>query len=436
MNIEEDNILIQKYETLLYNKELIYFDADEFDIIIYHYISENRYADALEALIHAELCHPDDIDLALHKIKVMMYLDNFDRAFELLQDLESRTDDLFEINLYKGHVYTLNDDIENALREFELALEKNPDYEDEELQYIPNILIDQGYFSEALIFLHKFIDSGVRNAKIFFNTGHCYDKLSNSEKAEEYFEKSLDEDPFNEKTWIVLGMLHLSSDNSGKALEAFEFALSVNSENHVAILCKSAALIQSGEDGKAMECLLDALNRSPDDVEALCSLGKCYEETQDMEKAEECYTKVISQEDNLAAPYWGLSKIMYAQGDIEAAIQTIDKAIELEPDNEDYLYFRGQCFISLVSDKNTLETILQNFLTANESVCEESKDSEFVNKHKKAIFFYNVGDMEECCKYLLESVMINPEGFELFFNLFPKAKEDAYVINYLGKYLK
>jgi tetratricopeptide (TPR) repeat protein len=435
MNIEDD-ILIQKYETLLYNKELIYFDADEFDIIIYHYISENRYADALEALIHAELCHPDDIDLALHKIRVMMYLDNFDRAFELLQDLESRESDLFEINLYKGHIYTMNDDIESALMEFNFALEKNSDYEDEELHYIPYILVDHGYFREALIFLHKFIASGVRNAKIFFNAGHCYDKLSDIEKAEEYFEKSLDEDPFDEKTWVALGLLHLNAQKAGKALNAFEYALSINNENHIAILCKSAALMQSGEHDKAIEGLMDALKHSPDNADALCSLGKCYEEIKDMEKAKECYTKIISQEDDFSAPYWGLSKILYTQGNIEAAIQTIDKAIELDPDNEDYLYFRGQCFVSLVSDKNTLKTILQNFLTANESVCEESRDSEFVNKYKKAIFFYNVGDMEECCKYLLESVMFNREGLERFFNLFPKAKEDAYIINYLGKYLK
>jgi hypothetical protein len=59
-----------------------------------------------------------------------------------------------------------------------------------------------------------------------------------------------------------------------------------------------------------------------------------------------------------------------------------------------------------------------------------------MNKHKKAVFFYNVGDIEECCKYLLESVIINSEGLELFFNLFPKAKDDAFIINYFGKYLK
>jgi tetratricopeptide (TPR) repeat protein len=435
MDIEED-ILIQKYETLLYNKESIYFDVDEFEVIIGHYMSEARYADALEALIHAELCHPDDIELSLHKIRIMMNLDNFDRAFELLLLLENKTNDLFEINLYKGHIYTLNDDIENAVKEFELAFEKSPGLDEEELQYIPEILLEQKYFKEALVFLHKLIDSGNANSKTFFDAGHCYEQTSNFQEAEKYYEKSLDEDPFNERTWVILGSMHLNSQNFDKALEAFEFALSINNNDYIASFCKIATLIQSRDYSKAIDCILEMLSKSPDDANAICTLGECYEKQQNFAEAEHCYTKAISQETDSDMPYWGLSRILYAQGDIETAIQVIDKAIDLDPDNEDYLYFRGQCFISLSNNKNMLETILQNLSVIKESNDEKSENSEFINKHKKAIFFYNIGNMEECCKYLLESVLLDSKGFEMFFNLFPHAKDDAYIINYFGKYLK
>ncbi|MDR2382462.1 MAG: tetratricopeptide repeat protein, partial [Prevotellaceae bacterium] len=416
----EDNILIQKYETLLYNKELIYFDAEEFGIIITYYMSEERYADALEALIHAELCHPEDIELALHKIRVMMNLDNFDRAFELLQILEEKAHDIFEIHIYKGHIYTLNDEIENAVKEFELAFEKSPGLDEVELQYIPESLIEQKYFNEALMFLHKFIDAGKTNAGIFFKAGQCYEQISNLQEAEKYYEKSLDEDPFNERTWVILGTLHLNSSNFDKALEAFEFALSINNNDYIASFCKIVTLIQSGEYDKAIDYIMDTLAKLPNDVNTMFALGECYEKKQDFEEAEDCYTKAISQGISFDLPYWGLSKILYAQGDIESAIQVIDKAIELEPDNENYIYFRGQCFISLCNDKNTLETILQNIPVIKDSNASASEDSDFINKHKKAVFFYNIRNMEECCKYLLESIIIDSKGLEMFFNLFPK----------------
>jgi tetratricopeptide (TPR) repeat protein len=432
----EDDILIQKYETLLYNKESIYFDTEEFEVIISHYMSEERYADALEALIHAELCHPDDIDLSLHKVRIMMFLDNFDRAFELLLNLEDRACDLAEIHLYKGHIYTLNDDIKKAVREFERVFEKNFELDSEELQNIPEILISQKYFKEALIFLHELIAAGKANAKTFFNAGYCYDQISNTQEAEKYYEKSLDEDPFNEKTWIILGALHLNSNRIDKALDAFEFALSINNNDHIALLCKTAALIKSGEYSKAIECIMEILIKSPNDANAWCNLGECYEEKQSPEEARQCYTEAIREEPDFVPSYWSLSKLLYSQGDIETAIQVIDKAIEMEPDNDEFLYFRGQCFISLSCDKTTLETILHNPYIIKELNSEKFQDAEFLNKHKKAVFFYNVGNIEECCRYLLESIMINSEGLELFFNLFPNAKDDAYIINYFGKYLK
>ncbi|MDR2026922.1 MAG: tetratricopeptide repeat protein [Prevotellaceae bacterium] len=434
MNIEDD-ILIQKYEMLLYNKELIYFDAEEFEVIISHYVSNERYADALEALIHAELCHPEDLELALHKIRIMMYLDNHDRAFELLLALENKACDFFEINLYKGHIYTINDEIENAVREFELVFEKNPDLGMEDLQYIPEVLIEQKYFEEALIFLHRLIDSGKTCAKIFFNTGFCYDQLSNVEEAEKYYEKSLDEDPFNEKTWVSLGVMHHNANNTDKAVEAFDYALSINSKS-IASLCKTIVLMESGKCDKAVETILEVLDELPGDANALCNLGECYENEDNQEEAEQCYIKAIGENSDFVMPFWNLSKLLYAQGNIEAAIRFIDKAIAIEPDNEDFLYFRGQCFISLSRNKNMLETVLHNPAIIRELNPEKFQDSEFINKHKKAVFFYNIGEVEDCCKYLLESLMINSEALELFFKAFPKAKDDAYIINYFGKYLK
>jgi tetratricopeptide (TPR) repeat protein len=435
----EDDILIQKYETLLYNKESIYFDLDEFEIIILHYISAERFADALEAIIHAELCYPEDVEIALHKIYIMMQLDNFERAFELLTILEEKEPDLFEINLYKGHIYSIDDDLENALREFELAFEKSPSIDIEGLQYVPEILIRRQHFEEALVFLHKFIDSDNADAQIFFNAGYCYGQTGNIEEAEKYYEKSLDEDPFNEKTWVVLGSLYLDSNNLNKALEAFEFALSINKDNHLAAFCKIATYIKSNNRIKALNCMFETLLKTTDDTFASYSIDESHIKEEDFDESDSCDdldTEETDQEPDTNTSYWDYSKMLYAQGNIKSAIKIIDKAIKLEPDNEDYLYFRGQCFIRLYQEQNMMSTMLQKLSETEESSSDELENSEFMNLHKKAVFFYNVGDMEECCKYLLESIAIDRKGLDMFYELFPKAIHDAYIINYFGKHLK
>jgi tetratricopeptide (TPR) repeat protein len=396
---------------------------------------EERFADALEALIHAELCHPYDTELALHKIRIMMNLDNFDRAFELLLALEDKAYDSSEIHIYKGHIYTLNDDIEHAVEEFKIAFEKNTSSDNEELHYISDILMEQKYFNEALIFLHKFIDSGNANAKTLFNTGFCYEQISKVEEAEKYYEKSLDEDPFNEKAWITLGVLYLnSSKNIDKALEAFEFAHSINNDEHIATLCTIISAIKTGDYDKTFNCIMQIMPRMPGDSNILCNIKEHYDFDQEFDETEQSYIDFIAQDTD--ALYWSLSRLLYAANDFESAIKHIDKAIEADPDNENYLYFRGQCFISLSNNKDMLTNILQNSDIIKKMDSEKLEDAEFMNKYKKAVFFYSIRNMEDCCKYLLDAILINSEGLEMFFNLFPSAKDNAYIINYFGKYLK
>jgi tetratricopeptide (TPR) repeat protein len=397
---------------------------------------KERFADALEALIHAELCHPDDTDLALYKIRIMMNLDNFDRAFELALALENKAYDSSEIHVYKGHIYTMNDDIENAVKEFKIAFEKNTSLESEELYYIPDILMEQKYFNEALIFLHKFIDLGDANAKILFDTGFCYEQISNVEEAEKYYEKALDEDPFNEKAWVTLGALYLnSSKNIDKALEAFKYAHSINNSEHVAMLCKLVSAIKTGNYDKTFNCIMRIMPRMSDNSPNVsCHIGEHDDFDPKFDEIEQDDMEFINQIIDFESPYWGMSKLLYVGGDFESAIKYIDKAIETDPDNENYLYFRGQCIISLSNNKDILANILQNSDMIKDS--EKLEDAEFMNKYKQAVFFYNIRNMEDCCKYLLEAILINSEGLEMFFNLFPKAKENAYIINYFGKYLK
>ncbi|MDR1170064.1 MAG: tetratricopeptide repeat protein [Prevotellaceae bacterium] len=432
----EDDILIQKYETLLHNKESIYFDSDEFGIIITHYMSEERYADALEALVHAELCHPEDNELTLHKVRVMMHLDNFDRAFDLLLILEQKAYNSFEVNLYKGNIYVLNEDIGNAIMEFELAFEKSSRYDIDELINIPYILMDNRYYREALTYLHKFIKEGEADAEILFSTGFCYEKIGNVKKAEKYYEKSLDEDPFNEKTWIMLGALYLSTMHIDKALEAFKYAHSVNNNEYIAMLCKAATLIQADEYESAVKCIMELLTKMPDDVSAIESVDVPYEVMPDLYDIGLSNIDVTNLDPQLEIPFWSLSKLMYVDGDFEDAIQVIDKVIAINPNNEEYFYFRGQCFIGLSENREKLEKILHNPFIIKELRGRNFKDSEFKNKHKKAVFSYEVEDKEKCCKYLIDAMLINCEALEIFFSIFPEARDDAYIITYLGKHLK
>ena len=426
MNIEE-SVIIQKYEMLLYSKQSIYFDVAEFDIIVSHYLYEGKYLDALEALIHAEECHPGNTEIELHKIKIMICLEDYEKALELIQQVEDKFPEYYELNISRGQIYLAYDDISNALKEFTIAFDKNTEPEpDTDIFDIPDFLIEQNYLEEALLFLHRLIDEQKADALMYYQTAYCYDKLLRFTEAEMYYEKSLDEDPFDDKTWIALGLMHLNIENWDRALDCFEFALSINEDNYIASLCKSNALMQLGDYDQAIDCIREILKVMPDDSNTLYCLGGCYEKKNDFAEAEKCYLKAIESEPYFSLPYWGLSKILYNQQDFEGAIKTIDKAIEYEPNNEDYTFFRGQCLINLISNRNIL-----NSLFINEDYILD-KDAEII--YKQAVFFYEIGDVEQCCKLLVQALDTDYSVLDVFFEKYPEAKDDAYIINYMGRY--
>jgi tetratricopeptide (TPR) repeat protein len=219
-------------------------------------------------------------------------------------------------------------------------------------------------------------------------------------------------------------------------MEAYDFALSINKDNPFASLCKTTALIKSGNIEKAMECILDVLNTSPGDADFLCSLGECYESEYNLEEDEDCYIQAIENGTTIGNPYWKLAKIRYAENDFEGAVRTIDKALEFEPDDEKYTLFRGKCLIRLILNHAFLNDSLEHLNIEMNYQSDKSDDSEFMNNYRKAVFFYNMREMEQCCKYLLESIRIDSNGLDMFFELIPDAKEDAFIINYMGKYFK
>jgi tetratricopeptide (TPR) repeat protein len=440
--MDEEN-LIQKYEVLLYNGESMYFDFDEFEIIISHYINENRYFDALEAQIHAKLCHPENRKLDILKVEIFIYLEEYEKASELIMEIENQTD-IYDVNVYKGQLYLILDNPDKAMTQFRIAVEKCF-REDDEFDFdsriydIPEFLMDEGYFKEALIFLHKLIDADKSDAELFCQTAYCYERLSDLEKAELYYEKALDENPFDEKIWIALGIFHSSNSEYRKALHAFEFALSINEKNIAAATGKSNILILLNKIDEAMKWTLELLDIKPNDPELLFNLGKCYVEKNNSSRAEECFTETIRNDPEFAYAYYEMAKIAYSRQDFQTAIRLLEEAWDLEPGNKEFIHLKGLCMIAMVSDLTTLYPILEGMKKVEDyssDFFETDIKTFFEDHYKTAVTHYHLGLMEECCKTLFEAGQIFIYALDMFFRCVPEAKNNTYIINYFGKNMK
>ncbi|MDR0559685.1 MAG: tetratricopeptide repeat protein [Prevotellaceae bacterium] len=433
METEED-LLIEKYKTLVYNHEPVYFDISEFEIIISHYICIGEYYEALEALFYAKLCHPQNRELELFKVEIFIGLEELDRALEVAEELENQNIKTYKLNLLKGEAYVAYDDIDSAVTEFKLTLnkafveEEEDAYSNPDILEIPFILADAEYYKPALYFLHILMIHNSNNVEIISQIATCYKEIGKFDKAEKYYDKALDIDPFNHRTWISLGLVCIESKNYEKALSSFEFALAIKEKCCRAIRCKTETLI-------AMERYDDAIAWINDSVEDMDtanaaslfhSLAECYMKISEEEKAINCYYKAIEADPDSAMPYWGLARILYSCDDFQLAIRLIEKAIDKDPDNFNYIHLRGLCMTALGADSFNIQKF-SDLLNSGKSLDDA---------HKIAMTLYYFGDLENCCKFLLNAANINASSLDEFFKHIPDAKNDAFIINYLGKYLK
>jgi tetratricopeptide (TPR) repeat protein len=389
---------------------------------------EGKYIEAHEALVRAKICHPESPNLDLLKVEILMELEEYDKALKLAETLEAPLFDRYELYYIKAQIHLELDNVKAAVKDFKAALERcnavsAHDYHSE-IYNIPGLLMDRDLHKEALYFLRKFMKIDDGYVDTYWNMAVCHEKTGATDKAEKYYEKALDINPFNECIWNDLGLMHISCEKYEKALNAFEFALAINDNGLQASIYKSNVLMLMNEYDRAIEWIE---SQEIKDAGSYYMLGKCYEEKQEVEKAVEYYTSAIKKAPEFTPSYWCMAKIMYQANDAALAVKLLEKAIEYEPNNMDYMLMRTIYTIGMMIG---LKLVIDDRDSKNESY------EKPYNKAVAAALLYYLGDLEGCCKKITNSLFVDENAIEKFFEQAPEAKENTYIINYLKMHIK
>ena len=87
-NDEEDyNLSLSKFESMLKTNKVLFFDSEEFEEIILHYLDMGRTALAKKALKLGLDQHPKSTGLKLVQVEMLIFEDKLDLAEKLLNEL-------------------------------------------------------------------------------------------------------------------------------------------------------------------------------------------------------------------------------------------------------------------------------------------------------------------------------------------------------------
>ena len=107
---EDNNFSLSRFESMLKTNDVLFFDSNEFENIIHHYLEIGKINLAKKAVKLGLSQHPSSINLKLLKVEILVFEDKLDLADGLLaevQDLEANNE---EVYIQKAQIFSKRDE--------------------------------------------------------------------------------------------------------------------------------------------------------------------------------------------------------------------------------------------------------------------------------------------------------------------------------------
>ena len=249
--------------------------------------------------------------------KYSQAIDAFNKVLKLKPDTKEAYNAL-------GEIYATLQDVENAKKMFQTALDYAPGYED--------ALINTAYLDRNEEALQKLSLQFPDSAEIFYYLALIKKQDGDFKKALEYALKALEK---NESYSLLAGELCLKNNLAGDAKKYFTKALAINPDETVALI--NLANCETDET-KAEEMYKKAIEINSNDFDAHLNYGVLLQKQNRLAQALEEYRLAVIINPYSAELSSDLGMLERRLGDLEQALKLFFNAFNLEPQNSQYAH--------------------------------------------------------------------------------------------------
>ncbi len=342
---EEDdyNISLSKFESMLKTNKVLFFDSEEFEEIILHYLDMGKASLAKKALKLALEQHPKSTGLKLVQIEMLIYDDKLDVAEKMLNELYAIEPHNEEIYIQKANIYSKRDQHEKAIEELEKALTFTDDFAD-----VYNLMGMEYLFMDNLELAKynfiKCLEVDIEDQSALYNVVYCFEFLDQQNEAIDYLEKYIEKNPFSEIAWHQQGRLSYSIKNYENALRCFDYATLIDDEFIGAFMEKGKSLEKLKRYEEAIEAFQRTIELEDPTSYALLRIGKCYEKLNNKAEAIKYYDKTVHEDPLLDKGWIAITDFYIRLKNYQKALYYVNKAIAI--DNENQLYWKRYATIN------------------------------------------------------------------------------------------
>ncbi|WP_353778322.1 tetratricopeptide repeat protein [Winogradskyella sp. 3972H.M.0a.05] len=335
---DHNNYSLTRFESMLKTNNVLFFDSNEFENIIHHYLENAKIALAKKAIKMALEQHPSSVNLQLFLVEIYVLESKFDDADQLLDKLYELEPSNEEIYIQKANVLSKQDKHEQAIQTLKIALEISGTPEDDADLYsligMEHLFLDE--FDNARTYFTKCLELDLTDYSALYNIIYCFDFMDKNEDAINFLNRYLDSNPYCEVAWHQLGKQYFAIKSYKKALAAFDFAIISDDTFVGAYLEKGKVLEKQKRYPEAIENYKITLALEEPTSFALLRIGHCHEKLGQSDLALQYFTKTVHEDPLLDKAWIAITKFYTKKKNYQKALFYINKAINIDSENVVY----------------------------------------------------------------------------------------------------
>ncbi len=326
---------ITKFESMLKTDDIYFFDAEDFEEIIHHYLNHGKIALAKKAIKIGLRQHPASIELKLLDVEVLVFENNLEVAERMLDELQLLDSNNEEIYIQRANIYSKKDNHEAAVALLQEALQLTEDsFDIHSLLGMEYLFMDD--FKLAKESFMKCVSFDEQDYSSLYNVIYCFEFLEDFDGAIRYLNEYLERHPYCEVAWHQLGKQYFTKKMYPEALASYDFAIISDDTFIGAYFEKGKVLEKMGRFEKAIENYETTLKLEDPTSHAYLRIGRCYEKLGNDEMAKYHYYKTVHEDPLLDKGWLVITEFYYKKEDYKKALYYINKALNIDGDNPRY----------------------------------------------------------------------------------------------------
>lgn len=313
--------------------------------LIHEYLgSQDKAIATFQEVLEME---PDNVDIRNHLGQIYLEQENFEAAQAEYEEVIQITPNDVTAQLRLGLIYLRKEDFHSAERTFSRVLKNAPDLAP--VRYYLAITRERlGKNSEAIKLLHGITPEASVYVDSCLALAFLYEKEGKREKAIKVLKRALARKKDSSELRARLASLWVAQKKFSSAVNVLEEGLERNPKDETLWISLAEVNDKKGSFDNVVSSLRKALELNPDNAGALNYLGYLFaEKGKNLEEAEQLIRRALEMKPKDGYITDSLGWVYYQQGNYEKAIEKLQEAMTLAPNEPVILEHYGDVLVKV-----------------------------------------------------------------------------------------